>query len=272
MKNRIRLLVLAGVLCAVSAAPVSAQSFVDPLITDRPDITESSQVVDLATLQIETSVQWRRTEYAAADTKTFNTPTLFRFGVGRGFELRLSSDAYSVTSESGPIGDPVETSGFGPLIIGAKYHFAEPGEGSRMPSMGVLAFSEIPSGSSVFRIRNIAAGLIVAADGDLSERFSWGANGGLTAIDVDTPEVSWGGSVSAALGFGFSNRVGGFVEVAFAGIGLPEADRLAVADTGVTFLLSPNAQLDVALGAGLTEQTEPDFFATLGFSFRASFL
>ena len=243
----------------------------EALITDRPDITESSQAVGRGILQVETSVQLRRFEAQSVETDIFSTPTLFRFGVGRSLELRLGTDAYSVADETGPLGASTESSGFGPIFLGAKYHMMEPTDGSSVPSFGVLVFVELPSGSSTFRTRLVSGGLLLAADGDLSERFSWGANAGVTALERDTGDPRGAASLSAALGVSLSDRFGGFAEFAVAGLGLPDDERVSIADAGVTFLVSPNAQFDLAAGAGLTDPS-PDFFVTLGFSFRAPLL
>jgi hypothetical protein len=266
-RTNMRGLLIGAVLLAVMAANAAARpddpEAAEPLITDRPDITESSRVVAPATLQIETSVLWRRFSIDAIESEIVSTPTLFRFGVGRSIELRLAT-AYSALSEDTPAAQTDKTSGAAPFVLGAKYHLKSEG-----PSIGIIAFAELPSGSSAFKTRYVTAAALVAADGQLSERFSLGANAGLTALDGEG-KARWAGALSTALGLSLSERAAGFGEIAVGGIGLGSQEVFVVADAGIVFLLSPNVQLDAAFGGGLTDQSDPDLFATVGFSCRIS--
>lgn len=256
---------------ALAAAGVRARAAeaLEPLVTDRPDITESSRVVGAATLQIETSALWRRFVTDAGETRIFSTPTLLRLGVSRSIELRVATEAYSALRETTTAADVEHSSGLSPFILGAKYHLT--GASDDGASVGLIAFAEVPSGSSAFKTRYVTGGLILAADGDLSSRVSLGANAGLLVFDDGETDPRGAGSLSAALGFGLSDRATCFAEVASGGLGLGEGDRYVVVDAGLTFLLSAGAQVDAALGGGITEGDSPDFFATVGFSCRLSF-
>ncbi len=256
-------LAVAGVRAAEADAP-------EPLVTDRPDITESSRVVGAATLQIETSALWRRFVTDAGESRIFSTPTLLRLGVSRSIELRVATEAYSALRETTSAAADVEhSSGLSPFVLGAKYHLTPASDDG--VSVGLIAFAEVPSGSSSFKTRYVTGGLILAADGELSSRVSLGANAGLLVFDDGETDPRGAGSLSAALGFGLSDRATCFAEVASGGVGLGESDRYVVVDAGLTFLLNAGAQLDAALGGGITEGDSPDFFATVGFSCRLSF-
>lgn len=69
---------------------VKAQVIVPDLITDRPDQTESSAIVPLKSLQIETGFVMEKDETDLIKQKSFayNT-TLLRFGLLENLELRL---------------------------------------------------------------------------------------------------------------------------------------------------------------------------------------
>jgi hypothetical protein len=254
-----------AVAAAGAAAATASPPVAEPLVTDRPDITESSRVVARASLQIETSVLWRRSEADAAETDILSTPTLFRFGIGRSLELRLAA-AYAELRETMAATETSRSSGVAPFVVGAKLHLT----GEAKLSMGLIAFAEVPSGTSTFKTRYVTAGVLLAADGDLSERVAMGVNAGLTVLDDDGIDPRGAGAFSTSVGLSLSERAGGFAEIAVGGIGLGKDDRFVLADAGVTLLLSPDLQLDTAFGGGLTERSDPDFFATLGFSCRMS--
>jgi hypothetical protein len=81
-------------MCLTTAARSAAQTpSVPELVTDRPDFTESSEVVGHRIVQIETGL---RVEQSAAATGQVTTPqVLVRVGLGSRFELRLPATATS---------------------------------------------------------------------------------------------------------------------------------------------------------------------------------
>jgi hypothetical protein len=64
----------------------------EPIVTDRPDFVESSQVVGKGRLQIETSLAAERDRAGGATERTTSTPTLLRIGASDSIELRLETD------------------------------------------------------------------------------------------------------------------------------------------------------------------------------------
>ena len=89
---------------------------------------------------------------------------------------------------------------------------------------------------------------------------------GYTRVVISINQISrflW----TAALGIGATERVGFFVE-AFGDSGLSDDGPTETAlDGGVTFLIRPNVQLDVFVGAGISDAA-PDWLAGAGVSFR----
>ncbi|MFQ5511197.1 MAG: transporter [Candidatus Krumholzibacteriia bacterium] len=239
----------------------------EPLVTDRPDITESSTVVGAGRFQVETSVQVQRFEAGPFEATTWSTPTLLRVGVTGRLELRLETDAFSSVNAEVMGGD--RSSGYAPIALGAKYHLSAAGDGAR-PSLGVLAHVEVPSGSGAFKMEDTAGTVVLAADWELTGTVSLGLNGGVDIFEEPGGDTRTGGLFSAAVGYGLAGKTGSFLEIAVADIGL--GDRSVILDGGITHRFRPGAQIDVAVGGGLTRQTEPDVFVTLGFSLRASYL
>ncbi len=266
-RSAVSLMACVLVMLAVSDARSQTD---EPLVTDRPDITESSTVVGAGRFQLETSVQLQRFEEGPFEATIWSTPTLLRIGVTGRLEVRLATDAFSTvkTEVTGAADD--RSSGYSPIALGLKYHLLEAGAAAR-PSVGVLAQVEVPSGSGVFKMEDAAGTLLLAADWDLTKSISLGLNGGVDIFEEPGGDTKTGGLFSAALGYGLTEDTGSFLEIAIAEIGLSSDLRSIILDGGITHLFGPGAQIDVAVGAGITEQTEPDLFVTVGFSLRASY-
>ncbi len=155
------LLVLVGLAAATSGVRADTD---EPLVTDRPDITESSRVVGSWRWQIETSAQRSQFKLDPVDTQTWSIPTLFRFGLGSKLELRFTSDLYSTTNFQVAGSDAERTSGFAPIALGLKWHIWAGGERTLAPSLGFLLHVKLPSGSNVFKLRNPESSAVLAAD------------------------------------------------------------------------------------------------------------
>lgn len=104
---------------AVFNAITYAQSLPAPadsgIVTDRPDVTESSIVVPTGSLQIENGITWT----SHHRFQTFDLPeSLMRFGLAPRTEFRIAVPNY-FGGISGP--DPM---GFGDITLGIKEQLA----------------------------------------------------------------------------------------------------------------------------------------------------
>jgi hypothetical protein len=70
---------------------------------------------------------------------------------------------------------------------------------------------------------------------------------------------------SSALGIGLSERTGDFIELF--GLNPSNADGILNIDTGVTYLVIPNLQIDASCGLSLTGKPA-EWFISTGFSWR----
>ena len=269
MKEFIKI-VLCGVVLTCAASTTSSQTMDEPLVTDRPDITESSLSVGRGVWQIETSARWTRFDFGGTDLRAWTTPTLVRVGVAAPLELRLESPLFTAarTSENGAPDE--EATGLSPILLGAKYHFVN--GGGAVPSTGALLNVLVPSGSGAFSIDFMGASLLVAADWDFLTSWSFGTNVGIDVVEEDNGEVLSAGFFSGALGKGVGEKTGLFLEFVGGGIGRGRIERTFIVDGGMTFLLGLNAQIDVAVGGGVTKETDPGFYVTVGFSGRGTYL
>ncbi len=228
------------------------------LVTDRPDQTESTEIVPRGFMQTELGL-------GDADGADATAAALVRIGLASRVELRVGVDELFL---SGPE-DAVD------LSLGAKFRLAE--EGRRRPAIAVITALNQKVGDSLSPVSDgVRPGFRFAFSNTLTDRLSIGYNAGVswdeTIRFVGIPAVPdkelesrflW----TAALGIGATERLGFFVE-AFGDTGLSDDGPTETAlDGGVTYLLRPNVQLDFYVGAGISDAA-PDWLAGAGVSFR----
>src|SRR5579872_5171405 len=110
--RRTSAVLLFATLSATSRAQ-SPTSTADPgIVTDRPDVTESSVVVPKGSLQLENGITW--TSDHRANTIDLSE-TLMRFGVSTRTEIRIVVPNYL-----GGLSGPDTASGFGDIALGMK--------------------------------------------------------------------------------------------------------------------------------------------------------
>lgn len=232
------------------------------LVTDRPDQTESSSVVPLKSLQIETGFVMEKTETNSRKEQSFayNT-TLLRYGLLKNFELRLGIEYLGDHINDQALSTQTKISGLSPLYAGFKVNISE--EDGLKPELAVMGGLSLPfTAGDDYVSTYTAAGLRFAVSHTLTDRFSLGYNLG----------VEWDGETavpayfySLALGVGISDNLGVFLE----SYGLiPEAGGAShMVDAGFTWLVLTNLQLDVSGGLGLNENAF-DHFVSCGLSYR----
>lgn len=228
----------------------------EELVTDRPDQTESAVVVPEGTLQVELGVGT-----GGDDEETVEVPgTLLRYGLSRRLEARLAWPGW-IRVESG--GD--EVSGLGDPEVGVKLALRS------QPELAVLAHLSLPWGEDEVGAEDPLPSLRLAGAHEISPRVGLGWNAGLAANSALTAggraRVLSRWMYTAALGFELSEAWGTFVEV-FGDFPASDPEPATHSfDAGLTYLLHPRLQLDLAAGAGL-EGDAPDWFAGAGVSFR----
>jgi hypothetical protein len=249
-------------LLAACGLPLAASAADDDTIsTDRPDFVESSQVVGKGRLQLETSLQWERDRADGVTVRTLTTPALLRIGLSETTELRFETDGRTVAHAGG-----ATEAGYADTSVGIKWHTAD--QAGAAPSLGVLLHADLPSGSVALRGSGVRPSLRLAAEWELADGLSFGVMPGV-ATDNDERGARRGYGIAAAtLGKDLGERLHGFVELAAPRVA--RADRggtQASFDTGVTWLLTKDIQLDAALTRGLNRRT-PDLTVGLGLSVR----
>jgi hypothetical protein len=255
------MLYAAAAAAACCLPPVAAAADDDTIATDRPDFVESSQVVGRGRVQLETSLQWERARAEGVTARTSTTPTLLRVGVGDTLELRAETDGRTIAHAAG-----ATTAGYADTSLGLKWHVAD--QHGTAPSLGVLLHADLPSGSAGLRGTGVRPSLRLAAEWELADGLSFGVMPGVGTDNDERGARRGYGILAATLGRDLTERLHGFVELAAPRIG--RADRGGTEtsfDTGVTWMLARDMQLDAALTRGLNRRTA-DLGIGLGLSVR----
>lgn len=242
--------------------PAAAQ---DEVVTDRPDQSESTSIVGRGIFQLETGIGLERDENSLANDETLEWGgSLLRYGLSDRFELRLAFTAHTVVS-SETSARKFESQGFADPELGFKLRLRE-GDGLS-PAIAFLAATTLPIGEDELSSDRFDPTVRLAFDHDLSDTLGLGWNVGYSR-ESDGGDHQDYALYSASLGVDIDDRWGTFYElfgtVAVGG----EADDAHSFDTGITYLVNDNLQLDIAAGVGLNGEA-PDTFVGLGVSWRS---
>lgn len=225
-------------------APADAQ---DPLITDRPDFTESAAVIERGHVQLEGGTTFTRFE----DTDELALgEILLRIGIAPRLELRLAPGSYVWID-----GPEEEVDGLEDAAIGAKAMLAE----GEIP-VAVLFGTSVPTGS-----HDVGGGVwepeVKLALAREAGNASMGTNVGWVWTEGEDERLHRG-LASATVGLPLGERAGLFLET-YGFVTEGAGGEEAYFDAGVTRLLSDDFQLDARLGVGLGADSA-DWFAGVG--------
>ncbi len=252
-------------LLSTGRVALAAEDFADALITDRPDAAESSQTVGKDRVQIETSVQYSQDDSSGTELNIFSFPTLLRYGFTTWAELRVEGELITVEKPEGLPSD----AGFADLAFGLKGHFVD--GGGIIPSLGLLLNIETPVGDAGFTADATQPEIKLLTDWELPADFSLAANNGIDLPARDSAGDRFARYLYAvALGHPLPllpERTGLFVELTGAFPLKSGKDEEHSLDTGVTFLVTPDFQLDSFVQIGLNDSTA-DITTGIGFSWR----
>ncbi|MBX7133381.1 MAG: transporter [Fimbriimonadaceae bacterium] len=216
----------------------------EPIVTDKPDFTESSVVVPVGMVQIESGSTW--------EDKTWRFPEgLLRYGVGPQFELRLGLPNYTWSED---------TKGFGDLYIGVKVQ-GQTRDGTQFALIPAVTW---PIGQLGVRSE--------VASPELKFVWSRGLSGGLSLSGMvfvlsteEDGERRTPLQHTISLGIPLRDRLGMFVEHVL------QLERrnspMQLLHSGFAYQPNPNTQFDLHYGFGLTPNA-PDFFIGVGYSVR----
>ena len=231
------------------------------IITDRPDVAESSETVGAGRFQVEAGASLDAAD--DGDTLNMSTPLKLRLGITDGFELHLETPGLTVDRETSGAGEGDTRAGFGAVDLGFKVHFT--GGGGVLPSTGLLLAVTLPSGGA--EDAPLALSPTLAMDWEITHALGAGANVGLT-FNLEAGATH---AVRYALAVGrtldpLTDRLRLYGEVSGESP-MGDGDHEVWLGGGVSFLITPDLQLDAAASAGMTDAT-PMLTAGVGVSYK----
>ncbi len=260
-------LVFAG---SVISTPVFAQDNAksEPLATDRPDFVESGQVVGRGRFQFETGISYDRSKQDGVRVSNYNTPALFRFGVGETWELRLETDGY-VRARAQATGFPsMSESGFSDISLGTKWQMQEADEATGRPAIAWLLHADLDTGSAPFRGQGVRPSLRMVAEWELPGDVAVGLMPGIAMEKNAEGKRYTMGILAITASRPLAENWRGFVELSGQQIqSKANGGNVTTFDMGVTHLISNDIQVDAWISKGLTKAS-PTIAAGVGFAIR----
>lgn len=255
-----------AVLALALAALVPSAATGQPIATDRPGFRTGTAVVAPGVFQLELGVpNIALSEAGAGDVRLVNFPLLARLGVGERVEFRVESPVYNILTLDRPGDDDPDEEGFGDLTLGVKWNAVEAVGSS--PGVAVVPRITLPVGEEPFTIdERVGFAVDVPVEAALGPSTSWNVSGGVAWTPVGDDDWRTSGLLALTLATGLAPDLGGYVEVAVLPVEGGD-DEPAFLGAGITYLLNPDAQLDVFVDAGLNDASE-DVLVGSGISFR----
>jgi len=234
----------------------------EPLVSDRPDFTESSVTVGRGVTQIELGYAYTFDEEGADSAKCNSYPQfLLRQGIlAEWLELRVGWSYTDVETITG--GTPARMSGSEDLYLGLKLALT-PQEGI-LPEMALIPQMNVPTGSSAFTSGDVQPGLNWVYSWEVNDFLSiGGSTQGNRVQDDVTSDSYWETAQSVTLAYSLTEKIGAYTEwYAFFPHSADTAKPEHYFDGGFTYLVNNNFQLDIFAGLGLNRAADDYFVGT----------
>lgn len=260
--------------CAMAAIPAWAEpkdaytifnptpdQLLRELTTDRPDTTESPFTIDAGRIQLETTIAGyarSRTDALGSRETSFGSATNMRIGLTNSAEIDIAWQPYGVVDirNPGPGGDEHRT-GSGGLDIRAKFNVwgNDAFNYSGATSLALLPFVTLPTDrrNGIGPART-EGGLIVPLAINLPADFALSVNTGIArADDGNGAGYSTKYLASTSLSYEWTSKIGTYYELAAE---LRRGRDIVTANTGVTYKLTPDIQLDAGINLGMTTASD----------------
>ncbi len=234
-----------------------ARAELPEMVTDRPDYTESTNLVGKGVVQMENGFTVER----GREGSTLSGPELLmRIGLNKHLEFRIGGDGFLSQRAPGVTG----VAGYSDVELAVKIAVFD--QGRHRPALSLIPIVSVPLGSPDFSSGDYDPTLKVALSKDLPKGFSLGGNvnsSSLTTTDGRFSQTAF----SASLGHSLGREYRAYWEI-FGFTPWEKAGSAAwIANSGLTRSLGKNAQIDVRIGKRLTD-SGPDWFWGFGVAFR----
>jgi hypothetical protein len=254
-------------------APGAAESLEpaeEPLASDRPDFTEASSTVGKGRIQLEAGYTFVRDRSFGVTRTSHSYPeALLRIGaVTDWLEFRVGQNLGHFQTGT-PLGGTLRTNGAEDLYLGVKLGLTE--QKRLLPEVALVLQTTVPTGHDEFTSGKMEPGFNLLYGWDVVPDLVTFA--GSTQANRVYDEARHGYvelAQSLTVGYTLTDRLGAYTEwFAFfpTGAVAPGVTAQHYANGGFTFRVTPNFQLDVRAGLGLSSSAD-DFFAGTGFAVR----
>lgn len=258
--NRSYTLLLMLVVLSVS---IFAQDTKKPIIPDRPDFTNSPNVLPLGTIQVESGIYFNREKFQIADaaneiSKIGIFSTLVRVSISDMFEFRAGGEYLMSTVKTGV--NETTAKGLNSLFVGTKFQFLSSG---KIPlDAAVILEVGLPFGAAEFKPEKAEPRIYLSVAHDIAEPVSVTCNFG---TQYQSSESNYLNFFSLSSGITISDRVGAIAEYyGFAGKTITPKHFV---NAGITYLQSSNLVVDFLFGKEITAGSD-SWSMTAGFSVR----
>jgi len=231
---------------------LSGQLYSQTLVTDRPDQTESSSTVELGSLQVESGFLLGFTDENNNSVRQILLPTtLFRYGLTKGIELRILSQFENLKNNWQTI------EGISDLEIGTKIQLLK--KENVNTEIAFLSHLIIPTGTSELSGDKFGTINKLAISHQINKNMGFGYNVGYNYMGFGNGDLSY----SMAVGMAINDKVGVYLESY--GDVVEFQELLVNFDTGLTYLVKDNLQLDFSFGTGINHEMN---YISIGFSWK----
>lgn len=212
------------------------------IVTDRPDQTESSLTVPWKSLQIESGLLTGFTGNNNSEKEFLIPTTLLRYGLTKNIEIRIVEQLEYLRN--------IETSdgnfGISDFEFGAKFQLLK--SETINTEIAFISHLIIPCGTNEFSNNSFGTVNKLAVSHSINEQIGLGYNLGYDYFGSGKGDLTY----SVALGIGITEKTGVYIETY--GEIIEFKDPVSKFDSGITYLIKNNLQLDFSFGLGLNQK------------------
>ncbi len=241
-----------NILLLINVITFSFEMPAQEIVTDRPDQTESSTTIPLKSIQFESGLLLGNYNLANSSEQMLLVPTtLLRYGLFRVIEIRLVEQLVNIynkqTSEN--------NFGLSDLELGAKIQILK--NPAINAEIAFISHLILPTGAISVTNEHLGTVNKLAISHSITDFLDLGYNVGYNYFGTEKGYLTY----SAALGLGITKRIGAYFETF--GEVVEFNDWISNFDSGITYLIRDNMQLDFSFGLGLTQKMN---YFSVGFS------
>jgi hypothetical protein len=249
------------------------RAFLREMNTDRPDKTESPYTIDAGHFQIEADILNYTLDRHNPDRTDTSVETVgiapmnLKAGVCHNVDVQLILQTYnSVRTHDFSAGTVEKQRGFGDVIGRVKWNWW--GNDGGPTAMGVIPYLKLPTHQDHLGNNSVEGGVIFPLAVDLPGGWSMGA---MTQFDIirDNAGNDYHPEFVNSVTFSHAiiGRLEGYVEFFSAVSAESGSDWIGTMDTGLTFKLTADVQLDMGVNLGVTRAAD-DINPFIGISWR----